>query len=157
MSEKNYKSDLTFDEEVMMALVRAAECFKRSQALIFKKHGLSFPQYNILRVLDASYQKQNKISVVGKIMLTPGANMTGLAKRLEQKNIIIRRSDPKDERVTQLIITEKGQRLLKLIEDEKNEAIDNILNGFSTEAKTDLLKTLKTIIKSTTNQDRSCE
>lgn len=33
---------------------------------------------------------QNKISVVGKIMLVPGANMAGLAKRFEQKGFILR-------------------------------------------------------------------
>lgn len=151
MKKINYNSDLTFDERVMMAVVRAAESFKRAQSSIFKKHDLSFPQYNILRVLDASDIGQNKISVVGKIMLTPGANMTGLAKRLEQKEFIIRKSDPADERVTLLAITEKGQDLLKLIEDEKNKAIDYILYGFSKETKTDFLEILKKIIKNTTN------
>jgi len=151
MKKINYNSDLTFDERVMMAVVRAAESFKRAQASIFKKHGLSFPQYNILRVLDASYIKQNKISVVGKIILSPVANMTGLAKRLEQKEFIIRKSDPADERVTLLAITEKGQYLLKLIEDEKDKSIDFILDGFSKETKTDLLEILKKIIINTTS------
>lgn len=150
MNKINYNSDLTFNEKVMMAVVRAAESFKRAQASIFKKYGLSFPQYNILRVLDASDHGQNKISVVGKIMLTPGANMTGLAKRLEQKKFILRKSDPKDERVTLLVITEEGRRLLKEIEDDKDEMVDRILDGFSTEGKNRLLKDLKKIIKEAT-------
>lgn len=141
---------MTFNEKVMMAVVRAAESFKRTQASIFKKYGLSFPQYNILRVLDASDHGQNKISVVGKIMLTPGANMTGLAKRLEQKKFILRKSDPKDERVTLLVITEEGRRLLKEIEDDKDEMVDRILDGFSTKGKNGLLRDLKKIIKEAT-------
>ncbi len=159
MERINYKNDLTFDEKVMMAIVRAAENFKRTQSAIFKKFGLSFPQYNILRVLEASSEGQNKISAVGKIMLVPGANMTGLAKRLEQNNFIERKPDPNDERVTLLSITGKGQKTLKKIEDEKNRIIDSILADFPDETKKEFLATLKKIIKntSTLQKERSGE
>ena len=150
MGETNYDNDLTFDEKVMMGIVRAAENFKRSQSTIFKKYGLSFPQYNILRVLEASKGGQNKISVVGKIMLTPGANMTGLAKRLEQNEFIIRKSDLKDERVTMLAITKNGQQTLKQIEKDKDKAIDQILEGLTIETKENYLEITKQIIKATT-------
>ena len=150
MGKTNYQSDLTFDEKVMMSIVRAAENFKRAHSIIFKKYGLSFPQYNILRVLESSDLGQNKISSVGKIMLVPGANMTGLAKRLEKQEFIIRKPDPGDERVTLLAITEKGKETLKLIEDEKDKTIDIILMDFTKPDKEDLLKKIKKIIKATT-------
>jgi DNA-binding MarR family transcriptional regulator len=152
MNEKtqtNYVSDLTFDEKVMMAIVRAAENFKRAHSSIFKRHGLSFPQYNILRVLDASENGRNKTSAVSKIMLVPGANMTGLSKRLEKDGFIQRQRDPRDERVTLLVITRKGRDALKMIEDEKNESIETILNGFTQEEKQALLDKIKKLIKST--------
>ncbi len=157
MNKINYQNDLTFDEKVMIAVVRAAECFKRSQSSIFRKYDLSFPQYNILRVLAASDNGQNKISAVGKIMLTPGANMTGLAKRLERNKFIERKADPNDERVTLLVITGKGQHLLELIEKEKDGAIDRILDGLSKNNKTDLLKNLGKIIKSATDLSKEKE
>lgn len=149
MEKINYNNDLTFDEKVMMAIIRAAENFKRTHSAIFKKYGLSFPQYNILRVLEASDMGQNKISAVGKIMLVPGANMTGLAKRLEQNGFILRKSDPNDERVTMLAITKKGQDTLKLIENEKNQAIDVILLDLTPMEKEAFLQTTKKIIKAT--------
>jgi len=149
MGKINYNNDLTLDEKVMMAIVRAAENFKRTHSAIFKKFGLSFPQYNILRVLEASDRGQNKISAVGKIMLVPGANMTGLAKRLEQNDFILRKPDSKDERVTLLAITKKGQDTLKRIEKEKNQAIDRILSDLNPTAKNEFLQTIKKIIKAT--------
>jgi len=152
MNEKtktNYVSDLTFDEKVMMAIVRAAENFKRAHSSIFKKYGLSFPQYNILRVLDASENGRNKTSAVSRIMLVPGANMTGLSKRLAKDGFILRTRDPQDERVTLLAITRKGRDALKMIEDEKNESIKILLNEFSQEEKHDLLDKIKKLIKST--------
>jgi len=152
MDKKNYSNDLTFHERVMMAIVRAAENFKRTQSIIFKRYELSFPQYNILRVLEASKNGQNKISVVGKIMLTPGANMTGLAKRMEKNGFLERKSDPGDERVTMLAITQKGRTMLSEIENKKDEVIDQILEGIPLETKKSYLETTKTIIKSTTRQ-----
>ena len=151
MGDIKYKNDLTFDERVMMAIVRAAENFKRTHSTIFKDYGLSFPQYNILRVLEASEMGQNKISVVGNIMLVPSANMTGLAKRMEQSGFLVRKSDPKDERVKLLCISEKGRKILKGIEKKKDKSIDILLKDFNQDQKAELLKAIKKIIKATTD------
>jgi len=140
-------SDLSTNEKVLMAMVRAAEIFKRTHTAIFRNHGLSFPQYNVLRVLDASRNGRNKISEVSRIMLVPGANMTGLTKRLEKNGFIIRKSDPKDERVTMLEITPKGKRTLKNIEEKKDRSIEMILNGFSQQNIRNLLDNLQKLIK----------
>ncbi len=151
MSQTNYRNDLTLNEKVLMAIVRAAENFKRTHSAIFKQYGLSFPQYNILRVLESSHRGQNKISTVGKIMLVPGANMTGLAKRLEQKGFIVRRPDPADERVTLLKITPQGKQTLARIKDRKDAVIDHILQDFTLDDKTAILDKIKQLIDATTD------
>jgi DNA-binding MarR family transcriptional regulator len=142
-----YVSDLSVNEKVLIAIVRAAENFKRTHATIFRRYGLSFPQYNVLRVLDASLGGKNKISDISRIMLVPGANMTGIAKRLERDGFLIRKSDPSDERVTILRITPKGKRTLKNIEAEKERSIETILRGFSQKDKKHLLDKLKQLIE----------
>lgn len=147
MDTGRYVSDLSTDEKVLMAMVRAAEIFKRTHSAIFRNYGLSFPQYNILRVLDASRNGMNRISEVSRIMLVPGANMTGLTKRLEKNGFIIRKSDPRDERVTLLEITPKGRKTLKNIAQEKDRSTEIMLKGFSREDVTGLLDNLKKIIK----------
>ena len=147
MNTPRYVSDLSTDEKVLMAMVRAAEIFKRTHSAIFRKHGLSFPQYNVLRVLDASRNGRNKISEVSRIMLVPGANMTGLIKRLEKNGFIIRKSDPKDERVKVLEITSKGRKTLKEIGPEKDRSTEIMLEGFSREDIMGLLDNLKKLIK----------
>ncbi|MEX1303277.1 MAG: MarR family transcriptional regulator [Desulfotignum sp.] len=155
MSQNNYRNDLTLNEKVLMAIVRAAENFKRTHSTIFKQYGLSFPQYNILRVLESSQKGQNKISTVGKIMLVPGANMTGLAKRLEQKGFIVRRPDPADERVTLLRITPKGKQTLARIKDRKDDVIELILKDFTLEDKTTLLDKVKQLIAATAHTNET--
>ena len=146
MNTRRYVSDLSTNEKMLMAMVRAAEGFKRSHTAIFRNYGLSFPQYNVLRVLDASQNGKNKISEVSTVMLVPSANMTGIAKRLERDGFLIRKADPNDERVTILEITPKGRKTLKNIEQEKDRSIETILSGFSQKDKMELLDKLKRLI-----------
>ncbi|MBA4418613.1 MAG: MarR family transcriptional regulator [Syntrophus sp. (in: bacteria)] len=143
----NYRSDLSVDENVLMALVRAAEIFKRVVSTVFRRYNLSFPQYNVLRVLDASKEGQNRITDVSRIMLVPYANMTGIAKRLEKNGFINRNSDPTDERVTMLEITQKGKKTLVKIENERDKNMLAMLQGFSEQEKQDHLDRLKRLIK----------
>ena len=130
MKKSNYQSDLSGDEKVLMAIVRAAERFKRAISALFRRYHLSFPQYNILRVLDASTNGQSRITEVSRIMLVPGANITGLAKRLEKSGFIQRKSDPKDERVTLLEITPKGKNTLADIEMKRDQLLEKDAERF---------------------------
>lgn len=147
MGNINYRSDLSTDEKLLMAIVRAAEMFKRAHSGIFRTYGLSFPQYNILRVLEASRNGQNKISDVSRIMVVPVANMTSIAKRLEKDGFIIRNSDPRDERVTILKITPKGKRTLKNVEGEKDARLELLLKGFSKKERLGLLSKVKRLVR----------
>lgn len=148
MNRRNYKSNLSIDEKVLMGVVRMAETFKRIHSGVFRNYGLSFPQYNVLRVLEASKGGQNTIGNVSGIMLVPGANITGIAKRLAKDGFIIKKSDPTDERVTILEITPKGKQTLKDIEKEKDKELTVMLKGLSRTEKEDFLKKVRRIQKS---------
>lgn len=147
MAKPTYKSDLSTDEKVLMAIIRAAEHFKRVHSGVFRNFGLSFPQYNVLRVLDASKNGQSKISDVSRIMIVPGANITGIAKRLERDGFIIKKPDPEDDRVTLLEITPKGKRTLKNIEKDKDYWLERMMKNLSKKEKLELLDNVKLILK----------
>ncbi len=147
MELTNYRSDLSDDESLLMAVVRAAEIFKRVVSAIFRKYDLSFPQYNVLRVLDASTDGRSRITEVSRIMLVPGANMTGIAKRLEKNGFIIRKPDPTDERATILEITAKGKATLSNIEQERDKHTHAMLKGFPEKEKMELLEKMKRLIR----------
>lgn len=147
MTHANYKSDLSTDEKTLMAAVRTAEIFKRQVSSIFRTYNLSFPQYNILRVLEASTDGQSRITEVSRIMLVPGANMTGLAKRMEKSGFIFRKSDPKDERVTLLQITLQGKQALAGIEKEQTRYLKTLFQSFTQKEKLDLLEKFRRLIK----------
>jgi len=54
---------------------------------------------------------------------------------MEKAGFILRKSDPKDERMTILEITPKGKETLRYIEKEKDEWLDVLLKGFSKEER----------------------
>lgn len=147
-----YKSNLSTNEKVLMAIVRAAEIFRRTHSSVFRNYGLSFPQYNILRVLEASDNGRSKMSHVSRIMLVPGANVTGTAKRLEKDGFIIKKSDSRDDRVTLLEITPKGKRTLENIEKEKDECLELMLKNLKENQKLELLGIVKRILTNGLNK-----
>ncbi len=149
MSDNNYKSDMSIDERVMMAIVRVAERFKKNSSAIVKNWDLTFSQYNLLRVLDASVNGQNTMKNVNRIMLISGANMTGIAKRLEKNGFIVRTNDPKDDRLKRLQITSLGKHVLKDISVYKDQGLEKYLMEYSHEQKSSLLRILQGILKQT--------
>jgi DNA-binding MarR family transcriptional regulator len=149
MPDNAYKSDMSIDERVMMAIVRVAERFKKNSSAVVKKWGLTFSQYNVLRVLDASENGQNTMRNVNRILLVSSANMTGIAKRLEKNGFIIRTSDPNDDRLKRLQITPEGTQVLKDISDRKERSLKRYLIKFSYEQKSALLGTLRDILRKT--------
>ena len=150
----NYKSGLKLDEKVMVALVKASEGYKKDCDSIYKDFGLTFSQYNALRVLNNSKDGQNTVTITSKIMLVSGPNMTGIAKRLEKRGFIIRKSDSEDERITMLEITPKGRRVIDNIENAHEENIGNYLKGFSEKQKKILLEALKRLINNSPTKER---
>jgi MarR family transcriptional regulator, 2-MHQ and catechol-resistance regulon repressor len=153
---KDYEDDLEINEKVMVAIVKMSERFKKDSDAIFKNYGLTFSQYNALRVLNNSKNGQNSVTNTSKIMIVSGPNLTGIAKRLEKNGFILRKRDPKDERITLLEITPKGKQVLKNINAAKDENISNYLGNYPEEEKERLLSALKRIFKTRTrNQECS--
>jgi len=146
MGLSSYTNSLTLNEKLLMSVVRVAESFKKRSSAIFKNYGLTFAQYNVLRVLNSSDGGTSTVTNVGKIMLVTGANMTGLAKRLERDGYLIRKGHPHDERVTLLEITPKGKQALQNIEREKEETLNQFVGGFSDDQKRALLDQFKQMV-----------
>lgn len=142
-----YKPDLGIDEKVMVALVKASELFKKDSDAIFKNYGLTFSQYNVLRVLNKSTNGQNSVTNASKIMIVSSPNMTGIAKRLEKNGFIIRKNDPRDERITLMEITPKGKRAIENIKTAHDDNMASYLKSFPETEKKRLLEDLKHLFK----------
>jgi DNA-binding MarR family transcriptional regulator len=145
VAKAELKSNMTLNEKVLLSIVRTSELFKNKISNLFKNYGLTFPQYNVLRILEISENGQDTITNVSKILVVSGSNMTGVAKRLERGGFLIRKSDPNDERITLLEITPKGRQTLKNLEEEKDKIESIYLEDHTDEQKNVLLSSLSQI------------
>ena len=147
MAKYDYESDLSIDERTMMNIVRTAELLRKNLSGILQNYGITFAQYNVLRFLDGSENGQNTMTNTSNIMLVTGANMTGIAKRLEKNGYLIRKSDPDDERITVLELTPKGRQTLKNVSQEKDAKLQKYLLDYSDNEKREIMRALMKIIK----------
>lgn len=147
MANSGYKNDMNTSERVMMAIIRVAELFKKEESSYLRNYDITFSQYNILRVLDASENGQNTMKNVHKIMLVSRANMTGITKRLEKLGYITRKNAPEDDRLKYLEITAKGRDVVRRISLTKEEVLDRYLTDYSEERKLELLNVFREILR----------
>ena len=138
---------MTLDEKVMVFVVMASEMFKKKSSAIFKDYGVTFPHYNVLKYLTACEGGRDTVGNVSKRMLVTGANVTGLAKRMEKAGLIERQNDVKDERLTVLQITPMGVNCLDAIREIQGQHVKEYLHTYSNERKEEVLSVLKHIVR----------
>ncbi|MFH1155099.1 MAG: MarR family transcriptional regulator [Pseudomonadota bacterium] len=141
------KETPVIEERIMMAVVRVSELFKRKSTAIFARHGLSFSQYNVLRLLEASRDSQCAITEISRRLLISTPNLSGIAKRLEKGGFIRRDRDAADERKTILVLESPGRLVLTEIGNLQEMNFKTFLDHCPENRKQDLLDLLKGMLK----------
>jgi DNA-binding MarR family transcriptional regulator len=85
-----------------------------------KPFGLTYQQYNILRILRGQYPNPATVSLLIDRMLDKMSNASRLVEKLRQKKLVERRTCKNDRRAVDVIITLKGLDLLDEIEKHDN-------------------------------------
>jgi DNA-binding MarR family transcriptional regulator len=147
MTEQQMEATISLNDKVMIFIVMASELFKKKSSAIFRKYGLTFSQYSVLKYLVSREDGQDTVGNLGKSLLVTGANVTGLAKRMEKAGFIERKNDAKDERLTILQITPKGVKTLQTIFDIQEQHVSEYLNIYSEDGKEEILSVLKHIVR----------
>ncbi len=86
-----------------------------STAQLLKQHGLTSPQYNVLRILRGAGAPL-KCTEIGKRMWTRDSDVTRLLDRLESRGLAARCRSTEDRRALEIGITEAGLSLLKKLD-----------------------------------------
>ncbi len=77
-----------------------------------RAHGLSYPEYNVLMMIDGSPEGALSPSLIGEAAGEKSANVTRLTQQLLDKGLILRQPSPHDRRSTLLCLTEAGHALI---------------------------------------------
>ena len=110
---KQRKPFATTEEVVFLNALRTADHLLRGEVEVLKGSDLTFPQYNVLRILRGAGRQGISCGEISDRMVTRDSDITRLLDRLERRGLVERGRDEEDRRVVVQRITAKGLALLQ--------------------------------------------
>lgn len=109
MTELEPCNELELDQQLCFALYSTSLIMTKTYKPLLKELGLTYPQYLAMLVL---WENDGiTVGTLSKRLLTDPGSLTPLLKRLENEALIKRQRSPQDERVVELLLTDKGRAL----------------------------------------------
>jgi len=116
----------SLQQEVMLNLMRTNDRIQIRFARLFREHGLTEAQYNILRILRGENAPLPVLEIASRtITVVPG--ITGLIDRLEKGGFVERRRCLEDRRVVFVAIMPKGLTTLTSLDDPVSDLHQRLL------------------------------
>jgi MarR family transcriptional regulator, organic hydroperoxide resistance regulator len=105
------------EERVVLDALRTADHLLRAETQLLKAVGLSFAQYNVLRILRGAEPNGLTCGAIAERMVNRDPDITRLLDRLEARRLVGRSRDQDDRRVIVTRITATGLKLLGQLDD----------------------------------------
>jgi MarR family 2-MHQ and catechol resistance regulon transcriptional repressor len=117
------KSDPGYD--LVIQVMSVANVMVKESHRLFRPHGLSEAQFNVLNVLgpEPAGLSQRALS---DVLVVDRSNITGLLDRMEQSGWVQRADHPSDRRVYVVTLTEEGRRLWQKVLPEYMAAVGRV-------------------------------
>lgn len=103
------------ETSLFIQLQTAAAEQMEAAAQLFRDHGLTSPQYNVLRILRGAATPLTCTEIRDR-MWTRDSDVTRLLDRLEKRGMVARCRSSEDRRALQIGITEQGLKLLAALD-----------------------------------------
>jgi len=108
---------------VTLRLIRAGRILQAELDEIAAGHGFAVPgDYELLAALRRSHPKGLQPTALAERLMVTTSGITGRLDRLEQAQLIVRRSHPKDRRAISIHITEAGIEAADAVFTERTTA-----------------------------------
>jgi DNA-binding MarR family transcriptional regulator len=109
-------------EEVLLSLMRTADCLHREFQQRLRPFGLTPAQYNVLRILRAARPAGLTCSAIGRSMIAPEPDITRLLARLKTQKLLSQQRDVRDRRILWTHISEAGLEVLSSLDETVERA-----------------------------------
>ncbi|HTU90532.1 MAG TPA: MarR family transcriptional regulator [Gemmataceae bacterium] len=106
----------SLEQETALNLCRTMDHLQQDPCRLFQEHGLSGPQYNVLRILRGHSGDGLSCCEIAADMITRTPDITRLVDRLEQAGWVERRRHPDDRRIVRVKIMPAGLELLSRLD-----------------------------------------
>jgi len=117
----------SLEEEVLIALVRAAWLAAERSNAVTAAAGLSPSQYNVLRILRAAGRRGLSCTEIGARMVTRDSDLTRLMSGLARAGFVVRGTDADDRRRSTNRITAAAKALLNRLDRDVADAAKQTL------------------------------
>src|SRR3954465_1781303 len=114
---KQTKPFRSLEEEAMLSIQRTAALLDHRLGEVFKAHGITGTQYNVLRILRGAGPEGLCRNEVRDRMIAQVPDVTRLLARLGGSGLIERERSSEDRRQVATRITEKGLQLLSELDE----------------------------------------
>ena len=129
--------------ETAIILLRAADFVRRSAARVVEPHGVTWQQYNVLRILEAAGPDGLPTLEVAARLIEETPGVTRLMDRLEAKAFIRRQRCPHDRRQHLCWLTGEGARLLGRLTPAIATALERTFKHLDSHKRRELIALLK--------------
>jgi len=114
---KQRKPFASREQEVFLEVLRTGHALVQDLVDLLKPHGLSQPQYNVLRILRGAGAAGLPTGEVGERMVASREpDVTRLLVRMEEHGLLKRERLSENRRVVTVRITREGLRILKALD-----------------------------------------
>ena len=117
-------------QEAVLALLRTASLARRRFESLANDHGITFQQFNVLRILRGAGEPLPTMEVADR-MIEPEPGITRLIERLQRKKLVKRLQDPDDGRRSLCAITGKGLEVLAGLDTPVARMDDEVLGALN--------------------------
>ncbi len=99
-------------EKAIVNVLYTASWISYRQSMLFKSHGITMQQYNILRILKGQSPEPITVNQLIERMIDKSSNASRIVERLRLKGLLKREVCPEDRRRVDIFITDKGEKVL---------------------------------------------
>jgi DNA-binding MarR family transcriptional regulator len=108
-------------------IVATADVFLRESARLFRPHGLTAAQFNVLNLLAAREQAAGfSQRELADALVVDRSNVTGLVDRMESAGLVRRENDAADRRVYRVRLTAAGKKLWQKVAPGYAEVVGQV-------------------------------
>ena len=136
-------------QEAALSVLHTADGLRRLYGEAMTPFGVTFQQYNALRIIRGAGEDGIPSQEIGERMIERSPGMTRLLDRLEQKGLVVRTRSREDRRVVVCMLTEESSALLDRMEASVREAEQRAMASLDVprlRELTDLLDNIRSVL-----------
>ncbi len=130
-------------QAAVVSILRTANYVRRFSSPVFDQHGITWQQYNVLRILRGAGLGGLPTLDIAERMIEQAPGITRLLDRLERKKLVRRERPSENRRQVLCYITKPGLDLLRELDSPVREQDNQVLHRLNESEIEELIRLLE--------------